>query len=119
MSRFITRYGLLDILRHIRTLGLILPLYETLSSKSQDDPPLLDWLSAINHLAAHPNLDNLTLVVHITTTYPTIFPGDIELLGHMRDIIHTKDSILPSVRVMMPLIALRRVKRLVVHLEAP
>lgn len=122
-SRFITRHMWPDVLRNLRTLELVFPSFETLYSYSPDDPTFLDWLFAINHLVAHANLDNLTLIVHMTSTSPEVHSDQFKLLQHKIAIADANDNGTspprPYARLITPLMALRRVERFFVHLEAP
>lgn len=72
-SRFITRHMWPEVLRHIHSLELILPLTNSVSCPEFRSPLYLDWCFAIAHLKCHANLDKLKLIVYSLVDAPRGF----------------------------------------------
>lgn len=124
-SRFITRHMEPEKLHHLQTLELVFPGCAPQFCPGLDKPFYLDWCFAIDHVKAHANLPNLTIIVHMShivhmsTThrlnyYPSIFRKRLRLSdGSMAFELRT------HARLLAPLRNLRGLWRLFVHLEAP
>ncbi|KAI1412061.1 hypothetical protein F5Y13DRAFT_200393 [Hypoxylon sp. FL1857] len=119
-SRFITRQLQPDILHRLHHLEIVFPPFDpALFTRDPSPPYLLDWTFAVDHLKAHANVANLTIVIHMTFAN-SIKDGSRAFYRESR----WRDNDIASVvrthaRFLEPLQALRQMKRLFVYLEWP
>ena len=119
-STFITRHMWPDVLHHLRTLELLFPPPEANHIYGADEPIFRDWLFAVNHLAAHANLRNLTLVVHIALIPQSTYTDLGRLLRHMSAMAEPSSGQFSGgyAQLLSPLSSLSRLKRFFVYLDA-
>ncbi|KAI1781438.1 hypothetical protein F4818DRAFT_37923 [Hypoxylon cercidicola] len=111
-SRFITRYMWPETLHRLRSLELVFPFLDRASCPDTSSPLYLDWCFAVDHLKAHANLAQLTVIVHMSLQASSPWPSLFKL-SHWA----AWPGLSAPARLLTPLQALRQMKRFFVHLE--
>ncbi|KAK6068034.1 hypothetical protein SCUP515_09816 [Seiridium cupressi] len=75
IARFITRHMWPDVLHNLRNIELVFPAIHHNKGMISCDPNYADLCFAIDHLKAHANLGQLTIIVHMTTAN-SVLQGD-------------------------------------------
>ncbi|KAI6085666.1 hypothetical protein F4821DRAFT_240264 [Hypoxylon rubiginosum] len=108
-SRFITRHMWPEVLWHLRSLEIVLPILDPASCPETSSPLYLDWNFAMAHLKTHANLTQLTVAVHSSLGSNRNRPAMTDWSG--------ESALKTHARLLIPLRTLRQVKRLFVYLE--
>lgn len=118
IARFITRHTWPDVLHSLRNIELVFPAIQHNQGTIDYDSNYADLCFAIDHLKAHANIGQITIIIHITTA-SSVLQGDQQSIH--RAFVKSGGAWTVAVQPHRQLLShfkqLRGMKRFFVHLE--